>query len=511
MSDRTIIVNRRIPGHEYLLSALVVGVCTVVSLLLRPHLNPTNLVMVYFVGVLAIATRCSKGAAMLTSVLSVAAFDFFCVPPYYTFVVAQSEYVITFAVMLVVAVLISAMTAQIRLQTAASVEREIQTAALYRLSVELAGRSRAFDIAKSAAALAEETFRLRVTTFLCGDDGQILFSRRTSDHLYVPTAEQEIAQWVFDHGRNAGIGTKTYPHASALYIPIKGVGAIYGVMAVSPSTHLLPEHQHLLEIFASQTALAIERAIAASAAKSAEVRAETENMRTSLLSAVSHDLRNPLATITGAAATLRTHWDRLEDNVRDELLQSVTDEAERLNRLLNNLLEVTRLEGGVYLHKESFPLEEVVGAALHRLQRQLLGRRVLTDIPSGLPMVAMDDVLMEQVFINLVENALKYTPPGTDIEIAASTHGDMLEVQVQDSGPGFKEGEEERVFEKFFRGRTDNIRGAGLGLAICRAIVEAHGGSISARNRPGGGAIIHFTIPMSDTKPAFATQQRSEM
>src|SRR5262249_51313685 len=186
------------------------------------------------------------------------------------------------------------------------------------------------------------------------------------------------------------------------------------VMAIIPGgRELSSEQERLLEVFARQTALFLETTIAASAAQAAEVRVETETMRTSLLSAVSHDLRTPLASITGAAATLRAHWDRLDGPVRGELLESISDEADRLNRILNNLLEVTCLESGVQLHKDSFPLEEVVGAALHRLNRQLTGRTVQTDIPSDLPMVAIDDVLMEQVFMNLIENAIKYTPAGT--------------------------------------------------------------------------------------------------
>jgi len=506
-------VSRKIPTREYVWAGFIVAVCTVVSLLLRPHVNAANLVMVYFVGVLLVATRFSRRVAMLTSVLSVAAFDFFCVPPYLTFVVADYEYLVTFAVMFLVAFLITAMTARIRLQTAAALDREAQTNALYRLSTELAGHSRVFEIARAAAALAQETFRLKTTIFL-PDDGKISFSRRTSDHLYVPSVEQSIAQWVFERGQNAGKGMSTLPGASALYIPIKSADKMLGVMAVIPNPVMgdaVPsEQQHLLEVFANQTGLAIERTIAASAAHSAEVRVETETMRTSLLSAVSHDLRTPLASITGAAETLRTHWNRLEGDTRDELLQSVTDEADRLNRLLNNLLEVTRLESGVHLHKESFPLEEVIGAALHRLQRQLTGRQVKTDIPADLPMVSIDDVLMEQVFVNLIENAVKYTPDGSGIEIAACARDDVVEVEVRDSGPGFIQGHEERIFDKFFRGRTDNIRGAGLGLAICRAIVEAHGGAIRAQNRTGGGAIIHFSIPMSDSGFALLSARRSE-
>src|SRR5262245_12220449 len=230
-----------------------------------------------------------------------------------------------------------------------------------------------------------------------------------------------------------------------------------------------------------------------------EARVEAESMRTSLLSAVSHDLRTPLASITGAAATLNSHWDRLDDNTRSELLASITDESDRLNRLLNNLLEVTRLESGVHLHKDWFPLEEIVGAALHHMERQIGGRQIVAEIPPDLPMVAIDGVLIEHVFINLIENALKYTPETTPVEISARSRNSSIEVEILDRGPGFASGHEHRVFDKFFRARSNEVRGAGLGLAICRAIVEAHGGSIQAQNRRGGGAIIRFQIPLDDS------------
>jgi two-component system sensor histidine kinase KdpD len=242
-----------------------------------------------------------------------------------------------------------------------------------------------------------------------------------------------------------------------------------------------------------QQASAIER----------EARVEAESMRTSLLSAVSHDVRTPLSSITGAAATLRSHWDRLEPATRDELLATVTDESDRLNRLLNNLIKVTRLESGVILRKDWFPLEEVVGAALHRLKSQIGDRHIETDLPQDLPLIAMDDVLMEQVFINLFENAVKYTPEGSPVDILARNRSGVVEVEISDRGSGFAPGHEHRVFDKFFRGRTDQVRGAGLGLAICRAIIEAHGGSISAENRKDGGAMIRFQIPIGDQQVQF--------
>jgi two-component system sensor histidine kinase KdpD len=485
---------------EYGVATATVAVCTLVALLLRPHAAAANLVMVYLLGVVGVAATLQRRVAIFTSVLSVAAFDFFCVPPYLTFAVSDYEYLITFAVMLVVALAISAMTSRIRIQAMAIAGREAQTKALYGLSQELVGQTRVFDILRTAARSAERTFGGKITVFLPDEARKVSFNRRTSDQLLVPSAEQGIAQWVFDRGEKAGKGTSTLPGASALYIPLKGASETFGVMAVVPDSReemLSPERQSLLEVFASQTALAIERNIASSAARDAEVRVETESLRTSLLSAVSHDLRTPLSSITAAAATLRTHWGQLDDKTRDELLESVTDEADRLNRLLNNLLEVTRLEAGVHLHKELCPLEEVVGAALHRLSRQLADRTVRTDFPASLPLVAIDDVLMEQVFVNLIENAVKYTPVDSPIEITAVHRGEVLEVEVGDRGPGIPKGKETRIFEKFFRGRTDSVRGAGLGLAICRAIVEAHEGSIEALNRVGGGALFRLQLPLA--------------
>jgi len=486
---------------EYFVATMVVAVCTVVALLLRPHINATNLIMVYFLGVILVAARLHWRVAIFASILSVAAFDFFCVPPYLSFAVADYEYLITFSVMLIVTLAISAMTARIRTQALQAAEREALTRALYGFSQKLAEQTRVAEILPAATRLAEETFARRITIFLPGEGGMIPSGVRAADELTVPEGEHGIVQWVLDHGEKAGKSTQTLPGASALYVPLKGARKVFGVMAIIPDafgTILSAELENLLEVFASQTALAIERAVVASTARDAEVRVETETLRTSLLSAVSHDLRTPLSSITGAAATLRSHWERLDQNTRGELLESITDESDRLNRLLNNLLEVTRLEGGVRLHKELCPLEEVVGAALHRLQRQLSGRTVRIDLPADLPPVAVDEVLMEQVFINLIENAVKYTPAASEIEIAAATEGEFLQVEVRDRGPGVPEGAEVRIFEKFFRGRTDNIRGAGLGLAICQAIIEAHGGNIRAINRSEGGALFRFQIPFAD-------------
>ena len=484
--------------REFRAAVAIVGCATLIALGLRPYLAATNLAMVYLLGVVAVATRCSRRASVMASFLSVAAFDFFCVPPYLTLRISDYEYLITFAGMLVVALVISAQTSRIRAQAARAVDRESRTQALYRLSRRLSTATRVFDAALAAAEVAEEVFGAPVTIFL-PDDGRISFRKRTSDQLLVSTAEEEIAQEVFDHGRKAGKGMKVFPQAAATYVPLKGVSRIVGVMAILPGVRretLHDDQYHLLDLFANQTALAIERTQSQNAAADARMQMETEEMRSSLLSAVSHDLRTPLASITGAASTLLSQGEKLAPGVRDELLESISEEALRLSRLVGNLLDMTRLESGMELRRDLYPLEEIVGAALQRLEPQLAGREVTAAVPEDLPLVNVDDVLLGQVLVNLLENAVKYSPPDSAIEIAATATPTAVQLEVRDSGPGFSEGEEKRLFEKFYRGKSEGVRGAGLGLAICRAIVMAHRGSIEALHREGGGAIFRIRLPL---------------
>ena len=320
------------------------------------------------------------------------------------------------------------------------------------------------------------------------------------------TSELAVGQWVHEHGQIAGQGTDTLPGASGLYLPLTGSRGTVGVLGLRPQDPRplqAPEQLHQLETFASQTALAIERARLAEDAERAQVRAETERLRNSLLSSVSHDLRTPLASITGAASTLLENEAGLDAGTRRDLLETLHEEADRLNRLVQNLLEMTRLESGaLQLHTDWHPVEEVVGAALGRFAKALARRAVTTRVPSELPLVPMDDVLIEQVLINLIDNALKYTPADSPIEVMAEDADGAVLIEVADRGPGLPPGEERRIFEKFHRGdAAPTVRGAGLGLAICRGIVQAHGGRIWAENRPGGGVTIRFTLPVKEAPP----------
>jgi two-component system, OmpR family, sensor histidine kinase KdpD len=481
---------------EFMFALLLLGVATGVALNLPLDVRP-HLVMVYLLGVVAVSMRCSRQVSIVTSFLSVAAFDFFCVPPYFTFQVLDYDYLLTFAGMLVVALVISTQTAGIRKQAADAAARENRSETLYHLSHRLAYQTRIFDVARAASEYAEEVFQRKIVIFL-PDEGRISFARRSSDWLPIPRDEEPVAQWVLDHGEKAGRGTKTSSSATAFYLPLKGSREVGGVMAVLPfDTDFAHDQRQLLEMFAHQTATAIERTRSLNTAEAARIQVKTEQMRSSLLSAVSHDLRTPLASIAGAASTLRSQGDRLPPGTREELLESIAEETERLGRLVSNLLDMTRLESGVELRRDLYPLEEIVGAALQRTETHLRRHPVTIDLPENLPLVSADDTLLGQLLVNLLENAAKYTPEGTPIEIAAEASGDAITLEIRDRGPGFAPAEEQRIFEKFYRGHSEGSRGVGLGLAICRAIAEAHRGSIEAFNRSGGGAVFRIRLPLN--------------
>jgi two-component system sensor histidine kinase KdpD len=491
-------------GLAYARATAVVAIATGVCWLLSGVSELSNLVMVYLLGIVLVAMRTGRGPSLLAAVLSVAAFDFFFVPPYFTFAVSDARYLFTFAVMLVVGLVISGLTVRTRAQAEAAHHREQQTAALYAMSRELAGARGVDALLQIAVRHVAEVFRTAVAVLIPGPAG--VLTAWSGSQLELDASELGVGRWVYEHRQPAGLGTSTLPGASVLYVPLVGSRGPVGVLGVRPADpHAMdePERLHQLETFAAQTALALERTQLADDAQQAEVRIETERLRNSLLSSVSHDLRTPLATITGAVSAILDEGGTLDRATRHELLESVREEADRLNRLVQNLLEMTRLESGaLQLRREPHPMEEVIGAALGRVGKRLAGRRVTTRVPPDLPLVAMDDVLIEQVLVNLLDNALKYTPPASPIEIISTATDRSVTVEIADHGPGLPAGEEDKIFEKFYRARPGGSRGAGLGLAICRGIVRAHGGRIWAQNLPGGGVAFLFTLPLGETPAA---------
>jgi two-component system sensor histidine kinase KdpD len=493
----------------YAQALAAVSISTTIAWAMFPYFGLSNLIMVYLLSVIVVATRYGQGPSLLASLLSVAAFDFFFVPPYYTFAVSDTQYLVTFAVMLVVALVISNLAVRIRAQAASARDREQRIAALYAMSRELASTRGVRELLRVAVRHITEVFRAKVVVLLPDAGGRLAPGDPSATEFPMDASEAAVGQWVYEHGQVAGQGTDTLPGAAGLYVPLVGSRGTVGVLGLRPSeprSLQAPEQLHQLETFASQTALAIERARLAEETERAQVHAETERLRNSLLSSVSHDLRTPLASITGAASTLLENEARLDAPTRRDLLEALHEEADRLNRLVQNLLEMTRLEAGALVPRTAWhSVEEVVGAALGRFAKALADRPVTTRIPAELPLVPMDDVLIEQVLINVIDNAIKYTPAGTPIEVRAEDTGTGVLVEIADRGPGLPPGEERLIFEKFHRAEpAHSARGAGLGLAICHGIIRAHGGRIWAENRPGGGVAIRFTLPVKEPPPTLS-------
>jgi two-component system sensor histidine kinase KdpD len=483
-------------GRELLIATAFIAAATVVSLLLRETISQTNVVMIFLLAVIAISMRHSRETAIFASILSVAAFDFFCVPPYLTFAVSDIEYLLTFAVMLFVSLVISTLTVNFRQQATAAIERENRAQSLFRITRELAGIHRLFEAAESISSIAAPLFRTRVNVFLPDAENKLSFRRRLNNTFVPPAQEEGIAQWCFDHGQLAGKGATTLPGATAQYLPLRTRGKSYGVVAIEDPPRD-PEQKTLLEALLNQTALAMERLIIGEQARQSAIAAESEHLRNSLLSAVSHDLRTPLTSISGASSTLLDQSENLSDTQRRQLLESIHVESSRLNRLVSNLLEMTRLEDGhVKLRLDWCSLEEIVSTTLDQLESQLEGRPLSLHVQPDLPLVEAEAQLLVQALQNLIENAIKYTPVGSPIEIRAEEATGKLRLAVLDQGPGLPPGDESKVFEKFYRGpHSSSTRGVGLGLAIVQSIVNAHNGQVRASNRPGGGATFEILLP----------------
>jgi len=489
--------NRR----PYVWAMLAVGLCTLLCWTLSTALEPTNLAMLYLASVLAVALTCGRGPSILATVLGVAVFDIGFVPPAGTLAVTDTQYLLTFLVMLATGLVVSELAARVRAQTEFARRRERTTAALYVLSRELANLPTAESVAQKARWIIGEAIDADVWIVLHGGDGRYIPADPRPEAA-PPARDEGVVRWVYEHRHPAGRGTDTLPGAESTYFPLLGTDGIVGVLGVRPHHpgQAVPSEQgRLLQAFVGQVAGAIERCGLAVQAEKIRLQMETERLRNALLSAVSHDLRTPLATITGAASILVESNSDVPQSTRQDLASSILDEADRLNRLVANLLDLTRLEAGaIELHRDLQPLDEVIEVSLNRLERQLRDHPVVTHLGTDLPPVAIDGLLVQQVVVNLLDNASKFAPPGTAVELSAfaESDGKSLVVEVADRGPGIPAGEEQRIFDKFYRVSGQAQRGSGIGLAICRGIVELHGGRISARNRVGGGAIVRFTLPL---------------
>ncbi|GFE58025.1 sensor histidine kinase KdpD [Geobacter sp. AOG1] len=487
------------PWPGYMKSLVLVMAASTVCELVRPLLAPTNLVMIYLLAVVLAATRLGLRPAILTAFLSVMAFDFFFVPPRFTFAVADTQYLLTFIALFTVGVVISTLVSQARERAEAIRVREVQTASLYYLSRDLAAAVSIQSILEAIHKNIRDSLDACVAILLA--EGERLEVKTASEHLQLDMKELAVADWAFRNHQPAGRGTETLGSADLLYLPLQTTAGVLGVLGVKltdDAGYGFPEQRRLLQAFAAQATLAIERVQLVKQAEHAQILQAREGLERALLNSISHDLRTPLVTITGALDTLMDKGYKLDGEARKELLDTAREEAERLNRFVGNLLDMTRLEAGrVDLRKEQSDIQDLVGCALVALDKQIGTRNVETHIPADLPPVKLDMVLMTQVMVNLLDNALKYSPPDAGLEINARMDKGKLTLEVCDRGPGVPVPDLKRVFDKFYRIPVpEGAGGTGLGLAICKGIVEAHGGTIRAENRATGGLRVIITLPL---------------
>lgn len=486
--------------RRYVWATLITFFITLLAWPLSTLIAPVNVVMLYLVGTVFVSLRLGTGPSALSALLSVALFDFFYVKPYLTFAVADTEYVLTFIVMLAVGLLLSRLTGQVRAQAQIAVQREKRAQELYVLGQELAIGMEVNYISEVAVRHLSTLFDAQAVLLLPTLDDKI----RWPDGQALPTSlrhtDRGVAQWVYDHEQAAGLGTQTLPGSEVHYLPLKASMRTRGVLAIKPREKrriFAPEQHRLLETFATQIAIALERVHFAEIAQSTELRMQEESLRSSLLAAISHDVRTPLTGIIGASSSLLTQQHGAQ--ATHELLTSIHDEALAMNALTSNLLDMARMQAGaVQLKREWQPIDEIIGSTLTSLEQRLAQHPVNVRLTTALPLVQIDSVLMERVLVNLLENAVKYTPVGTAIHILADTTHEYFRLVVEDEGPGLS-APGDVLFAKFVRGEKESpTTGVGLGLALCRAIVEAHGGKIRADERAGGGARFTILLPLGE-------------
>jgi two-component system sensor histidine kinase KdpD len=487
---------------RYLGGLALTALCTLIAWPISTHIDLINIVMVYMLGAAAAGLWLGRGPSALTAVTNILAFDFFFVPPRFSLLVLDSSYLVTFAVMLLVALIIANLMIAVREQTEAAGAREQHTAALYAITRELAVTRDAQSMGQVAVRRIAEELQCSTLILLCDEDGQLQGSALAASGAGgPPPLDRLVAQWVAAKGQRAGLGTRQFPADPAMYLPLMGTQAIIGVLVVErveSAGPLSAEQQRLLEAFAGQLALALERARLTEIAHAAHVSAERAAMRNTLLASISHDLRTPLSAIAGAGSIVAQSDFALDIYRRVTLGRLIEDKARDMSELLSNVLELVRLESGAdVLNRDWHTLADLLALAIQRNESRLIGWSVRMQLPEDLPMLWVDATLWVQLLGNLLENATKYTPAGTCISVSAAVRGALIELVVEDNGPGWATEQPERLFEKFARGQPESASGGvGLGLAICRAVVRLHGGEIRAAVSPEGGARVEIDIPL---------------
>lgn len=493
----------------YVGSLAFVAAALGVAMLLRNYLQIANIALVFITAVLASSVLYGLWPALLASLASMLAYNFFFLPPLYTFTIADPENVLALFFFAVVAAIASNLTARVRSQALAARQRAKTNEDLYLFSRKLAGAASLDDLLWATAYQVALMLKVRVVLLMPEADGPLSVRAGYPPEDILDEADLAAARWAWDNARPAGRGADTLPGARRLFLPMatgRGKVGVVGLDSDRPGPLMTPDQRRLFDALADQAALAIERTLLVEDVERSRLAAETERLRSALLTSISHDLRTPLASILGSATSLRSYGASLDEAARDELTRTIQEEAEQLNRFIANLLDMTRLESGRLEPKaEAVDLGDVVGSALGRTSKVLQGHKIRIELDGGLPMLRADPVLLEQVLFNLLDNAAKYAPEGSEVLLRGGldANGQSVRLEVLDQGEGIPPADLERVFDKFYRvnapnhGMGDRRRaGTGLGLAICRGFVEAMGGSIQAGNRTDrSGAVFTLRLP----------------
>lgn len=487
-------------GKQVRRYAVAMAACAATALLthlLMPYFDLANIVMVFLLAVVGVAVGLGRGPAVLAAVVNVATFDFFFVPPRLSFSVSDVQYLLTFAIMLIVGLVTGQLTAGLRFQARVASHREARSRALFEAARDLSNMLTNDQAVEVAQTVISREFRAQVVVYVLDMNDRLEPPKTDASGLDLGTA-----QWVLDHNQPAGLGTDTLAGSAWLYLPLKATMRSRGVLAVQPQEPrflLVPEQRQQLETFAALTAMALERVHYIEVAQGATVQMESERLRNSLLAALSHDLRTPLAALVGMSELLAGSQPALSAR-QHEMALNISDKALRMADMVTNLLDMARIQSGeIRLRMEWQSMEEIVAGALKEAHAALGQRPLSVNIDPAVPLVECDAVLIERVLVNLLENACKYTPARTPVEIMVRPVDDQLHISVRDHGPGVAKGQEEAIFEKFTRGNAESTTpGVGLGLAICRAIVEAHKGRIWVEQVAGQGATFTFSLPLGN-------------
>jgi two-component system sensor histidine kinase KdpD len=503
--SKTVGKETRTNRLRYLYGLGLVVAATLLGQLIHGVFATTTIAMLYLLSVVITAYLWGLGPSILVSVFGVLAFDFFHVPPYLTFRVADTQYIFTFLALLFVGVVISYLASLVRRQTESAKRRERETAALYSLGRDLAVSSDLESYIHAILKRAKETFGHDTIVFLPDPQNrETLKPYAGTPNITFDENELAAAIWAYQHQKIVGRGTDTLPSAKAQYLPLvtaRGAVGVMSISAIDTNGELTIEQERLLEAYADLAAVAIESILLANEAQNAQVLRNTEKLQTALLNAVSHDLRTPLVSVIGVLSSLQEKGMHLNNVDKMNLIQVAREEAERLNHLITNLLDVSRIEAGaIKLSRQPSDIQDLVGAALEQLGSRASARLTNMEIPEELPFVSVDFGLIVQTLVNVLDNALKYSPDDSPIDIKARQIGREMQIEIADRGVGIPPQDLAHVFDKFYRiQRPDNVTGTGLGLSICKGIIEAHGGRIAAENRPGGGTIIRIVLPLLES------------